>query len=166
LYFHAAQPLSRGLGGILTGVRTELAPSDGFERLGLSIEANDIAVYRHIADLVRREVQSDQTILAMPANPEIYFIAKRRSPFRFFNSALGILSEADLAEVLQTIKDRPPRLVFYRPEDKYNTRYGDQVISYVREHYRLLENVGGFEIYIYRESSSIRIRENEPGVFS
>ena len=154
LYYHAAQPISRGLVGILKGVRTELAPGDGLDRLGLSIEANDIAVYRHIADLVRREVRIDQTILAIPVNPEIYFLTRRRSPFRFFNSALGILGEAELIEVLQTIRDRPPRLVFYRPVDKYNTQYGDEVMAYVRQHYGLLETLGGFEIYRYQENRS------------
>lgn len=154
LYHHAAQPISRGLVGILKGVRTELAPGYGLDRLGLSIEANDIAVYRHIVDLVRRELRIDQTILAMPVNPEIYFLTGRRSPFRFFNSALGILGEAELIEVLQTIRDRPPRLVFYRPVDKYNTQYGDEVMAYVRQHYRLLETLGGFEIYRYQENRS------------
>ena len=152
LYYHAAQPLSRGLAGTFNGVRTELVPSDGLDRVGLSIEANDIAVYRHIVDLVRREVRIDQTILAMPVNPEIYFLTSRRSPFRFFNSALGIRSEADLIEVLQTIKDRPPQLVFYRPVDKYNTQYSDEVIAYVRQHYELLETLSGFEIYRYQEN--------------
>ncbi len=154
LYHHAAQPISRGLVGILKGVRTELAPGYGLDRLGLSIEANDIAVYRHIVDLVRRELRIDQTILAMPVNPEIYFLTGRRSPFRFFNSALGILGEAELIEVLQTIRDRPPRLVFYRPVDKYNTQYGDEVMAYVRQHYGLLETLGGFEIYRYQENRS------------
>jgi hypothetical protein len=102
----------------------------------------------------------------MPANPEIYFIANRRSPFRFFNSALGILSEVDLKEVLQTIKDQPPRLVFYRSKDKYNTKYGDEVMSYVREHYRLLEKISGFDIYIYQDNKSSRNRKTGLDVFS
>ena len=69
LYHHAAQPISRGLAGSPKGVPTEPAAGDGLDRLGLSIEANDIAVYRHIVDLVRRELRIDQTILAMPVNP-------------------------------------------------------------------------------------------------
>jgi hypothetical protein len=152
LYYHAAQPLSRGLIGTLEGVRTELAPGDALGRLGLSIETNDIKVYRHIADLVKREVRADQTILALPVNPEIYFLTSRRSPFRFYNSALGILDESDLNAVMQTMKNRPPRLVFHRPGDKYNTKYGSQVMAHVRQHYELLETLSGFEIYRYRNS--------------
>ncbi len=152
LYYHAAQPLSRGLIGTLEGVRTELAPGDALGRLGLSIETNDIKVYRHIADLVKREVRADQTILALPVNPEIYFLTSRRSPFRFYNSALGILDESDLNAVMQTMKNRPPRLVFHRPVDKYNTKYGSQVMAHVRQHYELLETLSGFEIYRYRNS--------------
>ncbi|NQU68933.1 MAG: hypothetical protein HQ514_00200 [Rhodospirillales bacterium] len=147
LYYHAAQPLSRGLMGILKGDRTELTETGGLGRLGLSIEAEDIKIYRHIAELVKREVRTDQTILAMPANSEIYFLTNRHSPFRFFNSAHGILDKADLKAALKTMKERPPRLVFHRPADKYNTKLSDEIMTYVRQHYEHVETRGGFEIY-------------------
>jgi hypothetical protein len=150
LYYHAAQPLSRGLSGIMKGTRTEVTPSDGLNRLGLSIEASDVAVYRHISELVTREVRTNQSILAIPVNPEIYFITNRRNPFRFFSFALGVHNEAELSAVLQTIRNEPPQLVFHQPTDKYNTQSSDVVMAYVRENYSLLETLGGFKIYRYR----------------
>jgi hypothetical protein len=151
LYYHAAQPLSRGLSGIVKGDRTELTQTDigggGLDRLGLSIEAEDMEIYRHIAELVKREVRTDKTILALPANSEIYFLTNRHGPFRFFNSAHGILDKADLKAALKTMKDQPPRLVFHRPADKYNTKLSDEIMAYVRQHYEHVETRGGFEIY-------------------
>ncbi|NKB56447.1 MAG: hypothetical protein GKS00_08935 [Alphaproteobacteria bacterium] len=152
LHYHAAQPASRGLSGMLKGTRTAVVTSEALNHVGLSVESTDIAVYRHISELVEREVRADQTILAIPVNPEIYFITERRSPFRFFSSALGIQTEAELTHVLKTMRNRPPQLVFHRPGDKYNTKSGDAVMAYVREHYTTLKSHGGFNIYRYREN--------------
>lgn len=149
LFYHAAQPLSRGLDGIIKGVRTALVSSAGLNRTGLRVEADDVAAYLHISELVSQNVSADQTILAIPVNPEIYFITKRRSPFRFFSSALGLNSKADLADAMQIMKERPPKLVFHRPKDKYNTALSDAVMAYVRKHYAPLESQGGFDIYRY-----------------
>jgi len=150
LYYHAAQPLSRGLIGTLKGVRTEVTRTDGLDRLGLSVEAKDIKLYRRIADLVNREVRGDQTILALPVNPEIYFLTGRRAPVRFFNSALGIVGNSDFRAVMQTIRDRPPRLVFHQLSDKYNTKFSDEIMVYARTNYELAESLGEFKIYRFR----------------
>ena len=83
LYYHAAQPLSRGAAGILKDERTALVSSAGLDRVGLRIEADDVAAYRHISELVSQNVDANQTILALPVHPEIYFITGRQSPFRF-----------------------------------------------------------------------------------
>ncbi len=147
LYYQAGQPLSRGIEGIVEGQRGVLVQSDQPVRTGLSIEAVDIATYKRIVALVEKEAGQDQTILALPVNPEIYFLTNRRNPFRFFNSALGILDKATLDDVLRTMKERPPQLVFYRAADKYNTELGNELMAYVRTHYRHLESFDGFDIY-------------------
>lgn len=150
LYYQAAQPLSRGWAGIFNGVRLELVAAEGLPRVGLAIEPNDIEIYRHISGLVDREVAADQTILAIPANAEIYYLTDRRSPFRFFNSALGMLDETELADALKTMRDHPPKLVFHRPKDKYNTPFGDTLIAFVRKNYALIESFDGFDVYRHR----------------
>ena len=41
-----------------------------------------------------------------------------------------------------------PKLVFYRAGNKSNTIYSKQLMAFVKERYALLEQTGGFEIYI------------------
>ena len=150
LNYHSAQHLSRGLIGTLKAERTEVTRTDGLDRLGLSVEAKDIKLYRRIADLVNREVRGDQTILALPVNPEIYFLTGRRVPVRFFNSALGIVGNTDFRAVMKTIRDRPPRLGFHQPSDKYNTKFGDEIMVYAWTNYELAGNLGELKIYRFR----------------
>ena len=47
------------------------------------------------------------------------------------------------------MKERPPKLVFHRPKDKYNTALSDAVMAYVRQHYAPLDSQSGFNIYRY-----------------
>jgi hypothetical protein len=117
------------------------------DRLGLKVEAKDVAAYRHLVELVRREVTTDQTILALPANPEVYFLSRRQTTVRFYNSSLGIDGEAGFNQAMRVIRDHPPQLVFHRPQDKYNTEYGDRIMAYVRGHYAQIEEFSGFKIY-------------------
>lgn len=147
LYYQAAQPLTRGLMGIVRGDRVELVWSDGLDRAGLWIDAADARLYRHLIELIHRESGPDDSILAIPANPELYFLSRRRNPFRFFNSAVGIRDDGDLRAVLETLARTPPRLVIHRPRDKYNTAHAATIMDFVKQRYELLETTRGFVIY-------------------
>ena len=51
--------------------------------------------------------------------PRAVFSGAPNNPFKFYNTAVGIRSSADLDSVLQVIRCQPPKLVFYDPTDKY-----------------------------------------------
>ena len=103
-------------------------------------------------DLIRRETPEDGSILALPVNPELYFLSGRRNPTRFYNSALGIRDDGDLQAVLETLRRAPPALVFFRPDDKYVTEQAVRIMAFVRAHYEPLESRAGFEIFRYPEA--------------
>ena len=147
LYYQAAQPLTRGLPGTLRGERMELVPAEGVDRAGLWIDAEDARLYRHLIEVIERETGPNEAILAIPTNAELYFLARRRNPFRFFNSALGIRDDDDLRAVLETLDRTPPRLVIHSPLDKYNTVYSARIMAFVEQRYALLETYRGFVIY-------------------
>ncbi len=149
LYYHAGQPVSRGISGTLAGQRAPLVESDGLDRASLWMEAADVALYTYLVDLVEREVPPDEAIFALPMNPELYFLTRRRNPFRFSTSALGVRSDEQLKAVLETLEHNPPRLVFYRSDDFYNDPYAAKIVDFVRERYKPLDIRGGFEIYRY-----------------
>jgi hypothetical protein len=77
----------------------------------------------------------------------LYFLARRRNPFRFYNSALGIQTAAELADVMDEMKAHPPRLVAFRPADKYNTAASEQIMDLVRATYVHVDTLDGLEIY-------------------
>lgn len=147
LYYHAAQPVSRGEAGIIKGERVALTASPGLQRCSLRMEASDAQLYHHLVSLIEREVSQDESILAVPVNPELYYLSGRKNPTRFFNAALGIQNQEQLRKVLQQVERAAPKLVFFRPDNAYNTTYTQQLMLYVKGRYELLERIAGFTIY-------------------
>ncbi len=149
LYYQAGQPISRGFAGIAAGERIDLVPAEGLERHGLRIEAAEAELYRHLLAVIEREVPPEGAILAVPANPELYFLSGRSNPTRYFNLAVGLRDEDEVARLLEALEGAPPTLVFHHREDKYNTPHTDALMAFVQEHYDILDSRGGFDIYRY-----------------
>jgi hypothetical protein len=149
LYWHAGQPLTRGAEGILRGERTALVPS-GLGRASLWITPQDEAFYAHAGELVAANLDPGATLLAIPFDPELNFLFARPSPVRFYNVALGVRDRAAFDAVSAKLAETPPRLVFYKPDDKYNVGASKELVDRVRRHYDLLESRDGFEIYRLR----------------
>lgn len=152
LCFQAGQPLDRGLVGIVTGQRADAPVDTGLAKASLRIGANEAATYRDIVALIERETPADAAILAIPFNPELYVLSGRRNPTRFFNVAMGVPTDRALDELLETLRNDPPRLVFFRPDDKYNTSRTARIMDIVRTRYDALPSHGSFEIYRYRSN--------------
>jgi hypothetical protein len=147
LYYQAAQPVSRGEAGVIKGERIALTPSRDIRRCSLWIEPHDVQLYHHLISLIDRDVSPEESILALPVNPELYYLSGRQNPTRFFNAALGIQNQKQLDKVLHDLERAAPKLVFFRPGNPYNTSYTRQLMTYVKTRYELLESVSGFNIY-------------------
>jgi hypothetical protein len=149
LYYQAGQPLSRGYESLLAGERVPLVASD-LERAHLTIERRDVDSYRRILRLIEREVPVGAPIFGVPAQPELYFLSRRKNPLPFTYLSFGILSEAQLRETITTLEREPPRLVFFVPRLPYNTAYTARIMDHVRRDYDLIDVLGDFEIYRHR----------------
>jgi hypothetical protein len=149
LYFHAGQPLTRGMKGIVEGQRQDYVHAE-FARAHLWMTPEDRQTYRDILQLIDRETRDGDSILAMPFNAELYFLSGRRNPTRFHNLAVGIGDQATLQYVLDNLREAAPRLVFHQPKDKYNTDLTDGVMDFVKTRYTRLPSIGGFDIYRLR----------------
>lgn len=151
LTYQAGQPLTRGWSGILAGqTRTVVAPT-GLSRAELTVAAEEAALYSLLLDLVETHSAAGDSILALPANPELYFLAQRRNPLRFFNAARGLHSTAELQRIEAGLAQDAPRLVFYRPHDPFVTPLVRRLMAGLRSRYHLLETAGGFEIYLLKD---------------
>ena len=99
VYFHAGHPASRGIEGLLRGERVQSARASALPHNSLKIDPDEGRRYASLVELIRREVPADASIFAVPSNAELYFLAERRNAFRFYNTALGVRTDEDLARV-------------------------------------------------------------------
>jgi len=153
LAYQAAMPLSRGLEGIVAGERRPLAPLR-FARAGLYVDAEDAARYSRYVEVIEHQTQPGDTIFALPHGAILYFLTRRTNPFRFYNTALGIRSPADLDAVLNVLRCHPPKLVFYNSNDKYNTAASARIGRFVQGRYEQLTPLPPFEVFRRRNTPS------------
>jgi hypothetical protein len=148
--FHAGQTRERTPVQILAGERVTTFATlvdCGLPRCSLQISRSDAATFGRYVDVIRKETAPEDFILAIPNDAELYFLTERRNPTRFYNAAQGTTTREQLRDVLQELAERPPRLVIFRPDDKYNTAATAEIMAAVRATYSLLEQHDGAEIY-------------------
>jgi hypothetical protein len=147
IYYQAAQPLTRLLKGVIAGERVALVPATNLDRVGLLIDADSLKTYSEVVDVIKANSQPNETIFVLPYNPELYFLAGRKNPFRFWNTAVGIRPGKEEQHVFEVLQSTPPRLVIIAPRDRNNTPVSQEIIAYVQREYGMLATVGPFEIY-------------------
>lgn len=147
LAWQAATPSGHRLPEIVRGLGARQAPVRMAPPASLRVGAEDAARYRALLDLIARETAPGEAILALPNDPELYYLADRPSAARFFNSGLGLRDGDAAARFIAGLAVRPPALVLHDPGDKYNTAESDAVMAYVRSHYAPLGRVGGIDVY-------------------
>jgi hypothetical protein len=148
--YHAGQPYSRTSLQILQGLRRTTPLAGGFERCGLRLDKEDREVYKSLILLIQREVPASGSIFAVPSDAELYFLASRRNPFRFYNTALGIQTSEDMVATMDLMTTQPPTVVTFRPKDKYNTPASWRIIEEVRARYDFIATIGEIEVYRLR----------------
>jgi hypothetical protein len=146
LGFQAAQPLSRGLDGIIRGERVAL-DADGLPGAHLRIEKQDQAVYRDLLAFIEAYAAPGDTILGLPMTPELYFLSERSPPVRFAIAPLGLLSDRDVEETWRRVAAAMPAVIVFRPDDKYTTRRVRQLMDLLESSYHKCETIGPFQLY-------------------
>jgi hypothetical protein len=147
IYYHAAQPLTRSLAGTIRGDRVGLVPATTIQRGGLWVEPEGLKTYTAVISAIHANSQPNETIFVLPYNPELYFLAERRNPFRFWNTAVGIRPGNEEQHVMDVLRNTPPRVIVISPRDRNNTPVSERIIADVREHYSLVQTIGNFEVY-------------------
>jgi hypothetical protein len=155
IVFHAGQSRLRTPLEVLEGARVSNiwgAKTGGLGRCSLNLEPSDRDTYGRLVRLIQSETAPDAAILALPNDAELYFLADRRNPTRFYNSALGVQTEGELADLMERLAADPPVLVLFRPTDKYNNFASTQVMDFVRKRYDHIDTVNGLDVYRLADS--------------
>lgn len=150
LWSHAGQSLARGLIGQVAGDRTSVSKDALDHRVGLRVAPKEQDFYQWLVPLIEKNSRPEDSILALPVNPELYFMTGRRNPTRFFNSALGLRTPAEVQVLLSTLVIEPPALVIFNSGDKYVTPAALQVMNKVRSSYKAIASRDGIEVYARR----------------
>jgi hypothetical protein len=145
---HAAQPYTRTPVEMLEGRRPSTLPRDcALPRCGLQLDPVQVERYRQIVAIIQNEVAPGATIAVFPSDAQLYFLSDRRNPFRFYNSAIGLRSPADVEETLAIMQREAPRIMTFRPGDKYTTPATRTIVARVRPQYDHIATVDGIEVH-------------------
>jgi hypothetical protein len=146
LAFQAGQPLSRGISGIVQGVRAPL-DADGLPGASLRMEAAVQDRYRELLGFIDAHAGHRDAVLGLPMIAQLNFLSGRRAPLRYVIAPLGLLSDDDLAEAERQLAADPPAVVFFIPKDKYTTPRVGALMEALRPRYRLCATFGHIEAY-------------------
>ena len=147
--FHAGQTRLRTPVEVLQGRRVTpvwtLEPC-GLPRCGLRIEESDRRDTRSCWPPSPGRPARRTRCWPSPSIPKSHFMSGRRSAVRFYNSALGIHTDKELQQVVDTLTGNPPKLVALRPNHKFYTEASRTLMTLVRARYTRLETIGGLEL--------------------
>lgn len=146
VHYQAAQPTGMVIDQI-AGVRGERLVDSTLPRVSLKVDAASLHEHAALLALIERETAPDAAILAVPFDPQLYFISGRRNPVRFYNTAIGLRDETSVRATLATLERDPPRLLFHKPDDKYVTARSSQLIDALLPQYDKIERIGEIDVY-------------------
>lgn len=147
IVFHAGQPLSRGLAGIVRGERIALDAGEGLARARLKMERADQQVYRRLIDYIDSEAKPGEPLFALPMDPELNFLTQRPAPVRFYATPLGLRQDRDVVETMERLEKAAPLFVVHRRGDKYMTPLSDVLLAQIRRLDPSPRSFGPFDLY-------------------
>jgi hypothetical protein len=105
-----------------------------------------------LLDLISRQTNPGDAILAVPGGAELHFLSGRRNPLPYPYVVYGVMDEPSLARALEVLRRDPPKLVFHVPSLPYNTLYTDRLMDDVRSRYTEIARVDQFHVYVRNPS--------------
>ena len=147
VFYQAGQILAGGrLKDFIAGKKTVLVPST-LKRLGLWMSPTQLRTYTRLIQRIQKETHAGESIFVLPINPELYFLAERRNPFRFWDILYGLQSKKEVEDAIRELAQRPPKLVIYRSSVYRSQRLFRPLILHIRKNYHLIEKIGDFQVY-------------------
>lgn len=155
LYYQAAQPVSRGLDGTMTGTRVPYSERADLPRVSLLIEREDVEVFSELIERIETGAsRPDEPLLTLPADPELNFMTNRRVPGWYYSVPLGVRTQDDLAATFAFMRKEAPFFVVNRIEDKYHNAMSERILEEVEAGSEDPVTIGPFNLYRYDPNPS------------
>lgn len=149
VYYHGGQPASRHFFNTIEGERLPLTRSEYPELRDFYIPHDELKAYEQVLDLIDIHTKAGETILAIPANADLFYLSKRKNPLRFVYLPFGIRDESSLNEATAILESDPPKMIFHAHLLPYNTVYTDRLLNSLMSNYQLIKELGEFRIYLH-----------------
>lgn len=162
LVFQAAQPLDRGLSGIVAGQRGVSYVATGLPRVSLRIPQDDAMMFREVVEVIEKNANPEEPLMTIPMDPELNFITDRKSPVRYYGTFLGLRSERDVTETIVALNATAPLYVVHRRQDKYLTPLSVNLLKQVRVFSDPPVSIGPFDLYRYRGAQQSDVPTPKP----
>mgnify|MGYP001197618144 FL=1 len=147
--FQAARPIDRSLASIVASEAYEPYVASDLPRVSLRIGEDSRAEYAQIIEAIERGSGADEALMTVQMNPEINFMTARRSPVPYYGTQLGLKTAADVEAAIAALDKAAPLFVVHKPNDKYLTPQGAELLKAVQARSPAPQRLGSFELYRY-----------------
>ncbi|MFL2869393.1 MAG: ArnT family glycosyltransferase [Pirellulaceae bacterium] len=127
------------------GVRHNQTPvasymqSDDIPRLGLTVDTSDLAEYQFLKTLVRSLTNENDTILAFPDCPEVYFLSEKKNPtavmYDFFGTA-GMTTDEIEDYYIGLLDEHQPAVVIINRIPEFSSEIPELIPRILASRYR------------------------------
>ncbi len=147
--FQAARPIDQNLASIVASEAYEPYVASDLPKVSLRISNDSRARYAQIIDAIELEAGAGEPLMTIPMNPEINFMTARQSPVAYYGTQLGLKTSADVEAAIASLDKAAPLFVVYKPNDKYLTPLGADLLKAVQARSPAPRQLGSFELYRY-----------------
>jgi hypothetical protein len=116
-------------------------------RGGVFVDANTCRSIETLVSVIQKYTQNNQSILCLPYQPMIYFLAERRNPTRWNYLWPGDQTEEDHLKLIEEAKKGAPGLVLLFEKENFKT-YAASIARYVESNFSLSAEGGGVSLYL------------------
>lgn len=120
----------------------------------LLVELPYVDFYQRSLELIDEYVSSGESILSFPFGAEWYFLSGRANPTPWSCLSLALRSQSDLERVQEALLLAPPKMVIFRPKDKYNTPLTLELRLWLQGRYELVRSDSGYEFLVRTKAMS------------
>ena len=145
--FFAGESTNRNLNQIVKGERIPLINST-LPNISLMIEQSTLENFQQLVNKVNQLSTKDDTIVAMPFAPYLYFILNRKNPTPWIGLDYAKLGGEFNNEMLNTIKEKNPKLIIYCADCcSYIENDESGYESWLKLNYQQVDKIDKYQIF-------------------
>ena len=123
------------------------------ERGGVRMDSSSAKLLEGIVALIQKHAAPDRSILSLPYNPMLYFLAERRNPTRWNYLWPGDQTPDDHRALLEQAANDPPAVIVLSGEQEMQ-RHAPTIMDYVHSRFQAKEQLGRWRIYVPANTES------------